>query len=454
MNLFQQATVDATTIPLATRMRPRTLDEFVGQDGLVGAGKPLRVAIERDALSSCILYGPPGSGKSTLANIMARRTRAAFESYSAVASGVAEMRRVIQHARERREFHGRRTVLFVDEIHRFNKAQQDAFLPHVEDGTIILIGATTQNPFFEVIGPLLSRARIDTLEPLTLENIGVILDRAVTDTERGLRGTVTLEPGARVRLIEFSAGDARVALNALEMAAFLATQDSQPGVISAAIAAAVLTRPLVRYDRAGDQHYDTISAFIKSIRGSEPDAAVFWLAHMLEAGEDPRFIARRLVIHAAEDVGNADPQALVVATAAAHAVEYVGLPEARIPLAQATLYLATAPKSNAAYQAISRAQRAVREQAPGRVPAHLRDTAYPGARQLGHGEGYQYPHDAPGHFVPQDYGPEGRALPRFYVPSDQGYEVTIARRLAAWWRKRGTPASERTPATPQEAPDA
>jgi len=432
-------------------MRPQTLDEFVGQPQLVGPGKPLRLAIEQDELSSCLLYGPPGCGKSTLAGIIAHTTHAAFEHYSAVTSGVAEMRRVIRAAGDRRALHLQRTVLFVDEIHRFNKAQQDAFLPFVEDGTIVLIGATTENPFFEVIGPLLSRARIFTFEPLAPDDIGIILDRAVADAERGLGGRVTLEPAARARLVEFANGDARAALNALELAAFLADQKGS-AAITEAMAAEALQRPVLRYDRLGDAHYDIISAYIKSIRGGDPDAAIYWLAQMIEAGEDPRFIARRLVVHAAEDVGNADPMALLIAAAAAHAVEYVGLPEARIPLAQATAYVATAPKSNAAVVAINNAQRDVRERAPGRVPAHLRDTAYRGAKQLGHGAGYRYPHDAPGHFTPQQYGPDERPLPRYYVPSDQGYEVKIAQRLATWWHERfaAPPESNDTPETPSD----
>ena len=433
--------------PLAARMRPRDLDEVVGQDHLLGPGRPLRVLIESDRLRSMILYGPPGSGKTTLARLIAARTKAAFASLNAVTAGVGDVRQVLNEARERLRFHGQRTVLFIDEIHRFNKAQQDALLPAVEDGTVILIGATTQNPYFSINAPLLSRAPIFRLHALSDEQLGQIIDRALADPGRGLGSVaVELEPAARSLLLRAANGDARAVLNGLELAVEIAravsrqqrpgensgTEGQGPLRVTAEIVADALQTRTVAYDAGGDDHYDTLSAFIKSMRGSDPDAAVYWLARMLEAGEDPRTIARRLIIHAAEDVGNADPQALVVAVAAAQAVEHVGLPEGRIPLAQATLYIATAPKSNAAYKAIGAALDAVRSERWEPVPIHLRDASYPGAKRLGHGEGYLYPHDFPGHYVQQTYLPANLEGRRFYEPSDQGYEVTVRERLRRW----------------------
>jgi putative ATPase len=445
-------------MPLAARMRPRTLDEFVGQDHIAGPGTWLRTAIETDQLSSVIFYGPAGTGKSTLAHLIAGYTKAKFEPYSAVTAGVADIRRVTQQARERMKATGQKTILFVDEIHRFNKAQQDAFLPFVEDGTIILIGSTTENPFFEINAPLVSRSRIFVFEPLTPEQVGAIVDRALADEERGLgRGTAccaptdeeggpdagaqrrapTLEltPEAREHLTNLANGDARAALNALEAAAQLAKVRDGKRLITIEIVEDAAQRRVLKYDKGGDTHYDVISAYIKSLRGGDPDAALYWLARMIAAGEDPRFIARRLVIQAAEDVGNADPMALVIATAAAHAVEYVGLPEAQIPLAQATAYVATAPKSNAACSAIARAMEDVRNRVVPLVPKHLRDANYPGAKQFGHGEGYKYPHDFPDHYVPQEYLPKGTKSRRYYEPTEQGHEKKIKARMEEWERR-------------------
>jgi putative ATPase len=426
----------AEAMPLAARVRPRTLDEFVGQEHIIGPGTWLRSAIETDQLSSIILYGPPGTGKSTLAHIIAARTKAKFEPYSAVTAGVADIRRVTQQARERMRATGQKTILFVDEIHRFNKAQQDAFLPFVEDGTIILIGSTTENPFFEINAPLVSRSRIFVFEPLTPEQVGVIVDRALADKDRGLgKMGIELTPEARGHIADLANGDARIALNALEAAAQLAQPSDGKRVVRVQTVEDAAQRRLLKYDKGGDTHYDVISAYIKSLRGGDPDAALYWLARMIEAGEDPRFIARRLVIQAAEDVGNADPMALVLATAAAHAVEYVGLPEAQIPLAQATAYVATAPKSNASYLAIARATEDVRNRVVPLVPKHLRDANYPGAKQFGHGEGYKYPHDYPDHYTPQEYLPKGTKSRGYYEPTEQGYEKKIKARMEEWKRR-------------------
>lgn len=424
------------TMPLAARVRPRTLDEIVGQEQLIGPGTYLRQAIEQDQLTSVIFYGPAGTGKSTLALLIAHYTKAKFEPYSAVTSGVADIRKVTQQARERMRTTGQRTILFVDEIHRFNKSQQDAFLPFVEDGTIILIGSTTENPFFEINAPLVSRSRIFVFEPLTTEQISAIVDRALTDTERGLGALqVELTPDARAHIANLANGDARAALNALEAAALLAQPVEGKRVITVGLVEDAAQRRALKYDKSGDTHYDVISAYIKSLRGGDPDAALYWLARMIAAGEDPRFIARRLVIQSAEDVGNADPMALVIATAAAHAVEYVGLPEAQIPLAQATIYVASAPKSNASCQGIARAMEDVRNRVVPLVPKHLRDANYPGAKQFGHGEGYKYPHSYPGHYVPQEYLPEGTKSRRYYEPTELGYEKKIKARLEEWERR-------------------
>ena len=421
--------------PLAARMRPERFEDFVGQQEIVGPKRLLRRAIEADRLTSMILYGPPGTGKTTLAFLIAKYTKAHFETINAVSTGVAELRRLINEAKERYSFHGQRTVVFIDEIHRFNKGQQDALLPAVEDGTIILLGATTENPYYEVNTPLLSRSRVFRLRSLTDEEMKQVINRAITDRDKGLGHLqVELEPAALDHLIHVAEGDARLALNGLELAA-LTTEPAADGkrYLTIEIIADSVQQRVIRYDKAGDNHYDTISAFIKSIRGSDPDAALFYLAKMLKAGEDPKFIARRMIVHAAEDIGNADPRALLMAVAAAQAVEMVGLPEARIPMAQAVIYLATAPKSNASCEGINLAAQAVEEVSQGTVPLHLKDASHPGSRQLGHGQGYLYPHDYPGHHVRQEYLPEELKGQRYYHPTDQGYEGEIKERLEKWW---------------------
>ena len=431
--LFENENTDQSGQPLAARMRPRTLDEFLGQEHILGPGNLLRRAIERDELTSAIFWGPPGCGKSTLAGIIANTSEAVFENFSAVISGIADVRKAVERASERRKAYGEKTILFVDEIHRFNKAQQDAFLPHVEAGTIVLIGATTEHPSLEVKSPLISRSRIFRFEKLTNDHIRTLIERALTDKERGLAGyNAEIEPDALDHLVDVTNGDARNALNAIEMAV-LTTPPGEDGVrkITLAIAEEAVQQRVLNYDKSGDNHYDTISAFIKSMRGSDPDAAVYWLARMLHAGEDPKFIARRIVIQAAEDVGNADPMALLVATAAAQAVSFVGLPEAQIPLAQAAIYLACAPKSNASYVAIGRANKDVAERQPPPVPIHLRDASYPGGKKLGHGKGYKYPHDFPGGHVDQDYVPEATKSKPYYVPTDRGHEAKFKKRLDA-----------------------
>ncbi len=419
--------------PLAARMRPRTLDEFVGQEHIIGPGKLLRRAIESDTLfSSIILWGPPGTGKTTLAQIIANRTQSAFVTISAVLAGIPELRQVIHEAQERNRLYRRRTILFVDEVHRWNKAQQDALLPHVENGTVIFIGATTENPYFEVIGALVSRSRIFQLHPLTPEQIGQILDAALRDPERGYGArNVLLDADARAHLSEVAGGDARNALNALELAVE-STPPNAEGVIPITldVAQESIQRRAVLYDKDGDAHYDTISAFIKSVRGSDPDAALYWLAKMLYAGEDPRFILRRLIILAGEDVGLADPMGLVVAVAAAQAFDYVGLPEGVYPMVEATLYLATAPKSNSA-TAYFKALERIEQQGVGDVPDHLKDSNRDAAT-LGHGQGYVYPHAYPDHFVPQQYLPKSLLGTYFYRPSEAGYEAQVQERLARW----------------------
>ena len=413
--------------PLASRMRPTTLDEVVGQEHIIGPGKLLYRAIKADKLGSVIFYGPPGTGKTTLAKVIANTTQADFKQINATVAGKKDMEEVVTEAKNNMGMYGRRTILFVDEIHRFNKGQQDYLLPFVEDGTLTLIGATTENPYFEVNGALLSRSRIFELKPLEKDDIKQLIYRAVTDSERGM-GTyrVKIEEDAADFLADTANGDARAALNAVELGV-LTTERSEDGLIHIDLAAAqeCIQKRAVRYDKDGDNHYDTISAFIKSMRGSDPDAAVYYLARMLYAGEDIKFIARRIMICASEDVGNADPQALNVAVSAALAAERIGLPEAQIILSQAASYVACAPKSNAAYVAIQNAMENVKTTRTMPVPVHLQDRHYKGAAKLGHGEGYKYAHDYPKHYVKQQYLPDGMEGTVFYEPSDNGYEKQI-----------------------------
>jgi putative ATPase len=447
MDLFDHAMNERmkNEAPLAARMRPRTLDEIVGQEHIVGQGRMLRRAIEADRLfSSIILFGPPGTGKTTLAQVVAAHTRAHFETISAVLAGVAELRRVIGEAEERRRLYRQRTILFVDEVHRWNKAQQDALLPHVETGMITLIGATTENPYFEVIRALVSRSRIFELKPLSEADLSLLVERALCDSERGYGGKlIHLDVDARAHLIDMCGGDARNLLNALELAVE-STLTGEDGAVHITLDAAQesIQRRVVLYDKQGDNHYDTISAFIKSVRGSDPDAALYWLAKMLAAGEDPRFILRRLIILAGEDIGLADPQGLVVASAAAQAFEFIGLPEGIYPIAEATLYLATAPKSNSA-GAYFKALEAIQTEGTGPVPVHLMDASRD-ARGLGHGQGYQYPHGFAGHFVSQQYLPTNKLGTIFYEPSDQGYEARIAERLKEWRRQQAEGLAKKT----------
>jgi putative ATPase len=415
--------------PLADRMRPQTFDELVGQDALLAPGRPLRVAIERDLLQSIILWGPPGTGKTTLARLIALVTRAHFISFSAVLAGIKEIKAVMAEAERARRELGRRTILFIDEIHRFNKAQQDALLPAIEDGIVTLIGATTENPYFEVNSALLSRCQLYRFEPLAPELVEQVVTAALQDEERGLGGKgVTLGDGALAFLAGMSRGDARVALNALETAwrSRTAAAPGAPVTVTLDDLQDAAQKSPVMYDR-DDAHYDTISAFIKSMRGSDPDAAVYYLASMIAGGEDPKFIARRMIVFASEDVGNADPQALQVVVAAARAVEFVGLPECRINLSQAATYLALAPKSNAAYKAVDAALDDVRREGNQPPPPHLRSANYRGAKELGHGAGYKYPH-ATGGWVPQQYLPERLSGRRYYVPI-RGVESKLAARL-------------------------
>ena len=438
-DLFETGSEEAQAIvkpvsasaPLAARMRPRNLDEVVGQQHILGPGKLLRRAIEADRISSVLFYGPPGVGKTSLAQVIALSTRSKFERLSGVESSVADIRRVVAEASNRQKTSGKKTILFVDEIHRFNKAQQDVLLPDVESGVIRLIGATTHNPFFYVNSPLVSRSQVFQLEPIAPEELCLLMRRALADTERGLgQWKVKADNDALLHLAVTADGDARKCLNALELGVLTTPPDAE-GVIPLTLPAAEesIQRKAVVYDADGDQHYDTISAFIKSMRGSDPDAAVYWLAKMLYAGEDIRFIARRIVICASEDVGLANPEALLVAVAAQQDVEFIGMPEARIPLAHAAITIASSPKSNKAYLAVDAALADVKEGVTLPVPLHLRDTHYKGAQKLGHGEGYQYAHDYEGGYVPQAYLPEGK---RYYQPTENGHERRVKERLDYW----------------------
>ena len=435
MDLFTHSMNEGMQLesPLAARMRPRTMDEFVGQEHIIGRGKLLRRAIEADRLfSSIIFFGPPGTGKTTLARIIANTTQAHFESISAVLAGVGELRKIIAEATDRRRLYRKRTILFVDEVHRWNKAQQDALLPHVENGMVTLIGATTENPYFDVISALVSRSRLFQLEPLTEANLSTVLDQALADSVRGYGNkSIDLPPDARAHLLRVAGGDARNILNALELAVET-TNPAADGVIhiDLDVAQESIQKRAVIYDRMGDQHYDTISAFIKSVRGSDPDAALYWLAKMLAAGEDPRFILRRLLVLAGEDIGLGDPNGLVVAAAAAYTYEYIGLPEGIYPLVEATLYLATAPKSNSA-GAFFKVRELQEQEGMGAVPTHLMDASRD-ARGLGHGKGYEYPHSFPGHHTGQQYLPTSLLGRVFYKPSDQGYEAEVVERVERW----------------------
>lgn len=458
MDLFTHAHEQRmrTEAPLAARMRPQTLQEFVGQEDILGPGKLLRRAIEADRLfSSIILWGPPGSGKTTLAMVIANLTKSHFDTLSAVLAGKAELRQVLQAATERRKLYQKKTILFVDEVHRWNKAQQDALLPHVENGTVTLIGATTENPYFEVISALVSRSRVFQLRPLRDQDVSLLLERAIQDPEHGYgKRKIKTDEDALEHIIHVAGGDARNALNALELAVE-STPPNKQGIIHITLPVAQdsIQRRAVLYDKDGDAHYDTISAFIKSVRGSDPDAALYWLAKMLYAGEDPRFILRRLIILAGEDIGLGDPIGLVVASAAAQAFDYIGLPEGVYPIVEATLYLATAPKSNTA-TSYFKAFQLIESQGVGDVPQHLQDTNRD-AVALGHGRGYKYPHESPEHFLPQQYLPKSLLGTYFYTPSSQGYEAEVASRLERWREAQrkalGITKTEQIPELSQES---
>lgn len=415
-------------VPLAVRMRPRNFAEYVGQEKVLGKGKFLRRMIEEDKIPSMILYGPPGTGKTTLAKMIAQMTKSEFKRLNAVASGISDVRKIIDEADENRKLYYKRTIVFLDEIHRFNKAQQDVLLPYVEDGRIILIGATTENPYFEVNRALLSRVKVVQLQLLTDEQIIKIMQMALQDKVRGLgKMNLQCDENTLALIAQFAGGDARTALNVLEQASDVATENHN--IIDRNVLNSIIDERLQTYDKNGDNHYDIVSAFIKSMRGSDPDAAIHYLARMLVAGENLNFIARRVAICAAEDVGNADPQALVVAMAAVQAVQFVGMPEARIPLAQAVTYVASAPKSNASYLAIDKAIAEVKTKDCGQVPIHLRDCHYKGAEKLGHGRGYKYAHDYPYHIVKQQYLPDKIASAKYYYPTTNGYEANISKYL-------------------------
>ena len=430
MDLFDymRASTQEQESPLASRMRPTTLDEVVGQKHIIGKDKLLYRAIKADQLGSIIFYGPPGTGKTTLAKVIANTTSASFRQINATVAGKKDMEDVVKEAKDALGMYGKKTILFVDEIHRFNKSQQDYLLPYVEDGTLILIGATTENPYFEVNGALLSRSRIFELKALEKEDVKELILRAVRDEKKGMGSYhAVIDDEAADFLADVSGGDARAALNAVELGVLTTERDQADGLIhiTLEVAQECIQKRAVRYDKDGDNHYDTISAFIKSMRGSDPDAAVYYLARMLYAGEDIKFIARRIMICAAEDVGNADPQALTVAVSAAQAVERIGMPEAQIILSQAVLYVATAPKSNSACNAVFEAMDAVKNQRSMPVPVHLQDSHYGGSAKLGHGIGYRYAHDYPNHYVKQQYLPDGLTDRTFYHPSENGYEKTI-----------------------------
>ena len=436
MDLFAEAEKKDLWVyePLAQRMRPRNFDEFIGQEEAVGKGKYLRKMIEKDQLPSMIFFGPPGTGKTTLAQMIAGITDSNFKKLNAVSAGIADIRKIVDEAAEQRKFFQKRTIIFIDEIHRFNKSQQDVLLPYVEDGRLILIGATTENPFFEVNHALLSRVRIVRLTALSDEDIVEILKAALKDVERGLgKSNISAADDVLEAIAQLSSGDGRMALNLLEQAAAMVEEN---GCISTELIDSILGERVQSYDKRGDNHYDTVSAFIKSMRGSDPDAAVHYLARMLAGGEDVNFIARRVAICAAEDVGNADPMALVVAMAAVQAVQFVGMPEGRIPLAQAVTYVAAAPKSNAAYMAVDSALDDVRRRNCGKVPVHLRDAHYKGAAKLGHGEGYKYSHDFPGHFVRQQYMPDLMQGTLYYKPTENGREARLREYLKWCWPER------------------
>ena len=448
MGLFDRQEADnlQRAMPLAARMRPRTIDEFAGQQHFLGPGKLLRRMLDADRLVSVIFYGPPGTGKTSLAEVISRQTQREFVPLNAASCGVKELRAALDEARDRLAAGGRRTTLFVDELHRFNRTQQEVMLPDVESGVVALIGATTANPFFSLVSPLISRSQVFEFQHLSKEDVLALLRRALADAERGLaRYKTTVTDEALDFLAEVSDGDARRALNALEVAVVSAAESQQ--TVDLVVAQDSIQKKAIQYDATGDEHYDAASALIKSMRGSDPDAATYWLARMIEAGEDPRFLARRIVIAAAEDVGNADPMALVVAASAAQATELVGLPECRIPLVQAVTYVATAPKSNASIKAIDAALDDVRSRRVLPVPIHLRDSHYPGAKRLEHGKGYQYAHDAAEGWVDQDYLGVDR---QYYEPVDRGFESEIRRRLEEIRERRCEPARIRMIESPQK----
>ncbi|MGM0419883.1 MAG: replication-associated recombination protein A [Bacillota bacterium] len=439
MDLFSNNEQNNKNKPLAFRMRPNRFSELHGQEHIVGEGKLLRRMIEADRLQSLILFGPPGTGKTSLAKIIADITESKFIKLNAVTSGVKDLREVISEGKNNLKLYQQQTILFIDEIHRFNKAQQDALLPSVEEGYIIMIGATTENPYFEVNKPLLSRSRVFKLNPLEKEDIINIIKRAINDKERGLGSlNISIKNDSLDYLASRAGGDARIALNALEIAAHSSPTNQQGEIIlTKDVIAESLQDKIVKYDKNGDRHYDVISAFIKSIRGSDPDAAIYWLALMLEAGEDPMFIARRIIVHSAEDIGMADPKALTVAVSAARALEYIGMPEARIPLAEAVLYLATSPKSNSVIEAIDNAMNFVKKSDTSEVPVHLRDTHYSGAEDLGHGDNYKYPHDYEFNYVKQNYLPQKYKDQKFYEPDGQGREKKVKNFLEHLENKAG-----------------